>query len=101
MKSTGTIQAGTGLWNSPNNGATNESGFSAVPAGQRYSNGSLVFLDLGNSGYWWSSSGTIFILPGAGTCTITTAMYTESAVRYFTGFLCVACGISETDCQFD
>ncbi|MCX6306416.1 MAG: hypothetical protein NT040_15750 [Bacteroidetes bacterium] len=56
MKSTGTIQAGTGLWNTPNYGATNESGFSAVPAGQRYSNGSSVYLDLGNSGYWWSSS---------------------------------------------
>jgi uncharacterized protein (TIGR02145 family) len=27
MKSTGTIEAGTGLWLSPNTGATNESGF--------------------------------------------------------------------------
>jgi uncharacterized protein (TIGR02145 family) len=55
MKSTGTIEAGTGLWHSPNTGATNESGFSAVPAGLRlYSNG--AFGNVGIQGYWWSSS---------------------------------------------
>jgi uncharacterized protein (TIGR02145 family) len=54
MKSTGTIEAGTGLWNSPNNGATNESGFTTFPAGFRASNG--VTCSLGLHGYWWSSS---------------------------------------------
>ena len=54
MKSTGTIQAGTGLWNSPNTGATNESGFTAVPAGCRSYGGS--FDGIGYYGYWWSSS---------------------------------------------
>jgi len=54
MKSTGTLQAGTGLWNAPNVGATNESGFSAVPAGSRGVNG--AFYDVGDGGYWWSSS---------------------------------------------
>ena len=54
MKSTGTIQAGTGLWNTPNTGATNESGFTAVPAG--YCDGNGTFGDIGNYGYWWSSS---------------------------------------------
>jgi uncharacterized protein (TIGR02145 family) len=54
MKSTGTIEAGTGLWYSPNTGATNESGFTAVPAGSRYNNGS--FGNIGNHGAWWSSS---------------------------------------------
>ena len=54
MKSTGTIQAGTGLWNAPNTGATNESGFTAVPAGFRYSNGNSS--NGGYLGYWWSSS---------------------------------------------
>jgi uncharacterized protein (TIGR02145 family) len=54
MKTTGTIQAGTGLWNSPNTGATNESGFSAVPAGNRYYDG--AFYNVGYNGGWWSST---------------------------------------------
>ena len=35
MKSTGTIESNDGLWNAPNTGATNESGFSALPSGGR------------------------------------------------------------------
>ncbi len=54
LKSTGTIQAGTGLWNTPNTGATNESGFTAIPAGVRYTNG--TFYGIGNYGYLWSST---------------------------------------------
>ncbi len=33
LKSTGTLSGGDGLWTSPNTGATNESGFTALPAG--------------------------------------------------------------------
>ena len=33
MKTTGTTEDNTGLWNSPNAGATNESGFSGTPSG--------------------------------------------------------------------
>jgi len=54
MKSTGTIQAGSGLWNTPNTGATNESGFTAVPAGLR--NLDSYFVTIGDYGFWWSSS---------------------------------------------
>jgi uncharacterized protein (TIGR02145 family) len=54
MKSTGTIQAGTGLWESPNAAATNESGFTGLPAGYRSVNG--IFFSIGNLGIWWSSS---------------------------------------------
>jgi uncharacterized protein (TIGR02145 family) len=54
MKSTGTIQAGTGLWQEPNTDATNESGFTGLPAGCRDVNG--AFSNIGIGGYWWSSS---------------------------------------------
>ena len=54
MKSTGTIQAGTGLWFDPNTGATNESGFTAVPAGYRHNDG--FFFGAGHYSILWSSS---------------------------------------------
>jgi uncharacterized protein (TIGR02145 family) len=41
------------LWNSPNTDATNSSGFRALPGGSRRYNG---FNDIGDYGYWWSSS---------------------------------------------
>ncbi len=54
MKSIGTIEAGNGFWHTPNNGATNESGFTGQPGGCR--NNSGAFSSIGNFGYWWSSS---------------------------------------------
>jgi uncharacterized protein (TIGR02145 family) len=54
MKSTGTIQAGTGLWESPNAAATNASGFTGLPAG--YRNGTGTFDNIGYDCLWWSSS---------------------------------------------
>jgi uncharacterized protein (TIGR02145 family) len=54
MKSTGTVESGTGLWIVPNTDATNESGFSGVPGGLcNYIGGPSAF---GSNGYWWSSS---------------------------------------------
>jgi uncharacterized protein (TIGR02145 family) len=46
-------EAGTIHWNEPNTGATNESGFSALPGGYRSYNGS--FSDLGSHAYFWCS----------------------------------------------
>ena len=54
MKAKGTIQAGTGLWQDPNTEATNESGFTGLPAGLRYTD--VTFGAIGLYGYWWSSS---------------------------------------------
>ncbi|MCX6269834.1 MAG: fibrobacter succinogenes major paralogous domain-containing protein [Bacteroidetes bacterium] len=54
IKTTGALEAGTGLWHAPNTGATNESGLSALPGGLRNNDGS--FSDLGYQGAWWSST---------------------------------------------
>jgi uncharacterized protein (TIGR02145 family) len=41
-------------WKSPNTGATNESGFTALPSGERGYDGS--FYEIGSNAFWWSSS---------------------------------------------
>ena len=53
MKSTGTIEAGNGLWHGPNEGATNESGFSALPGGGRTFD-AADHVD-GSFAYFWST----------------------------------------------
>lgn len=47
-------EAGTSHWESPNTGATNSSGFTALPGGSRSGGGNFTFL--GTSGFWWSSN---------------------------------------------
>ena len=54
MKSTGTIEASTGLWHAPNTDATNSSGFTGLPGGYRNYDG--TFYNVGSYGYWWSST---------------------------------------------
>ena len=49
MKTTGTTQ-----WNSPNTGATNSSGFSGIPGGDRSYNGSYHYM--GQYACWWSTT---------------------------------------------
>lgn len=49
MKETGTTH-----WEFPNTGATNGSGFSALPGAYRFYNG--YFNDVGYTGYWWSAT---------------------------------------------
>jgi uncharacterized protein (TIGR02145 family) len=55
MKATGTIQNGDGLWNLPNTGATNESGFNGFPSGvwHAFTNG-YTYID--DKGFFWSST---------------------------------------------
>jgi uncharacterized protein (TIGR02145 family) len=53
MKSTAT-QPTPGGWNAPNTGATNSSGFTGLPGGDRNSGGEFGYL--GEDGLWWSSS---------------------------------------------
>jgi uncharacterized protein (TIGR02145 family) len=45
-------ETGTTHWRTPNLGATNENGFTALPGGHRDVNGS--FNVIGDDGFWWS-----------------------------------------------
>src|ERR1035437_2943697 len=47
-------ETGTAHWTSPNTGATNETGFTALPGGYRYYDG--PYDGIGVYGYWWSST---------------------------------------------
>lgn len=49
-------ETGTSHWLSPNNFATDEVSFSALPSGKFAVIGSLGINSFGSSGYWWSSS---------------------------------------------
>jgi uncharacterized protein (TIGR02145 family) len=49
MKETGTTH-----WASPNTEATNSSGFTGLPGGYRYSNGTMYYI--WHNGTWWSST---------------------------------------------
>ncbi len=47
-------ETGTTHWNSTNNGATNETGFTALPGGSRSHTG--AFFSIGEHGDWWSTT---------------------------------------------
>ena len=53
MKTSGTIEAGTGLWHTPNTGATNESGFTGIPAGMR--DAGTTFMHMGYNADFFTS----------------------------------------------
>lgn len=70
-------EEGTVHWNAPNTGATNSSGYTALPSGYRDENG--VFSDLGDYGAYWTS--TIYTLLDAWFWFLS---YDDSAVSWFT-----------------
>jgi uncharacterized protein (TIGR02145 family) len=47
-------ESGTTHWNAPNTGATNASGFTGLPAGNRMDTGD--YLNMGDGGYWWTTT---------------------------------------------
>jgi uncharacterized protein (TIGR02145 family) len=49
-------EPGTIHWKEPNKDATNESGFTALPGGTRYTNG--LFFTIKSIGYWWTFTGS-------------------------------------------
>jgi uncharacterized protein (TIGR02145 family) len=52
-------ETGTAHWQSPNLGATNESGFTGLPGGHRYMNG--AYYNVGLWGSWWCRDGDLDI----------------------------------------
>ena len=53
-------EIGTTHWNSPNSGATNESGFTALPGGKRDCGGN--FTNMGLNTFFWSSTDNNFLV---------------------------------------
>lgn len=49
-------EVGTSHWNSPNTGATNESGFTGLPSGNRFDTGNSPFTDIGECCIFWVSN---------------------------------------------
>lgn len=89
LKSTGTVDSSNGLWNPPNTGATNSSGFTGLPAGGRSPN-DAGFYSRGNLAMFWSS-----IITGVDTASARLLTHVgtafeprDLAVRYG---LCVRC----------
>ncbi|RQO29787.1 hypothetical protein DBR32_14480 [Taibaiella sp. KBW10] len=50
----GKLKAISSLWNAPNLGASNSSGFAALPSGYKGTSGGYELM--GESAYWWASS---------------------------------------------
>jgi uncharacterized protein (TIGR02145 family) len=55
LKQTGTLGTFTGLWQAPNTGATDGSGFTAIPAGYRTFSGTHSFINFNS--YQWTNTG--------------------------------------------
>jgi len=49
-------ESGTDHWSGPNDGATNEYGFSALPGGCRLEYNDLNYNGINEFGFWWSST---------------------------------------------
>lgn len=50
----GKLKSTSNVWNSPNTGADNSSGFNGLPGGYRGTTGG--YATMGNTGYWWANT---------------------------------------------
>lgn len=75
-------ETGTTHWISPNTGATNETGFTALPGGFRRSNG--TFSDIGGCGSWWSAT-----------------EYYEAALAWYREMFCTGRGFYRDRIKYD
>ncbi|MCX6320482.1 MAG: fibrobacter succinogenes major paralogous domain-containing protein [Bacteroidia bacterium] len=75
-------ESGTAHWDSPNTGATNETGFTALPGGFRSYSNPGGFGDIGKNGSYWSS--TDFTINGMSSAWYQYMYYSYSwAYRYY------------------
>jgi len=72
-------ETGIAHWTPPNTGATNETGFTALPGGSHDNDG--IFRGFGMFGYWWSAT-----VHDATYSYFRNMPYNVSAVQYGTGF---------------
>jgi uncharacterized protein (TIGR02145 family) len=78
-------EAGTAHWHEPNTGATNESGFSALPGGIRvHENGS--FQRMGSTAGFWSSNSTTGTSTTSARMVFDEATFIDSAEQKVRGF---------------
>ena len=75
-------------WTSPNTGASNETGFAAIPGGQRDDIGN--YLNIGNSAFWWTSTELVTSWPGYASMTNNSGSISEDFIRVGNG-LSVRC----------
>lgn len=73
----GKIKAVSNLWQSPNTGATNSSGFTGLPGGKRdgYTGTPGAFNNLSKGAYWWTTT-----LSGSNSCYARWVFYDRTAL---------------------
>jgi len=71
-------EKGTVHWNSPNTGATDQVGFTALPGGERYEDSGFNYLGINNN--FWSTT------PGPGTDPFGVRMYNDSPIFHMSEF---------------
>ena len=87
-------EIGTTHWTSPNTGATNENGFTALPGGDRLLNGVFTLLEQLEAG---GRQQILYqIMPGTGSCGTMISVFQGSMTVKPMGFLCVALRITLT-----
>lgn len=82
-------EAGTSHWQSPNFGATNETGFSALPGSYRATLG--TFGTIGTTGFFWSSTEDNFSRPWIRTLSSSADYLNPSNLYYFQNGFSVRC----------
>jgi len=72
----GKMKAVSNLWQSPNTGATNSSGFTGLPGGKRTgSSGAGTFGNISQGGYWWTTT-----LSGTSSCYAKWVYYDRTSI---------------------
>lgn len=84
-------EPGTTHWTTPNNGASNISGWAGLPGGDRNDNG--TFFSVGSSGYWWSSTESITTLAWGRNLFYASGNISSFSTNKKLGFLFAASGI--------